>query len=373
MAVFYANSGGRLGLGDGSSEPNACLATDFTSNSAFLYQPAAAGDTCWVKNGTEITFASLTDGNLFEPSFSGSANAPVRMAGYATTPGDGGMVEIRDTDEGLGASAVFSFSGDSFWIIENFKTTRCRRHTRIETSANGIVVRNCVSIDSESYGFDSQGGTGNAPTMFIDCLAQGTVNEDGFYALWRNARLIRCVSVGNNANGFYIGNAYGAILDRCVAHANGQAGFHCVNTGCVLSHCVANGNDGDGFEIDQLAQIIASVASNNGGYGVRLGTNHVYAIGCALNPTNAANTSGLKVGTGDLIEVDAITGDPLFEDDSPATATDIDLRTQSGSALRAAITRLGGDGFASVVNALDAGAYQASGGGGSPVTRGWAI
>ena len=357
MATFYATTGTAQGTGDGSSEANRIELKKALENDAGLHTALVAGSNIYCKNDGTLNY----DGSLgvyITPAIEGTASAYISVIGYTTTITDGGLITLNDTDNGQTQTAI-SQSRD-YYLWRNIKGTNNRSIFTVASVSQGNIFMNCHSVDSSTEGFDVLGNTGDCHA-FVDCSSVGAGTQ-GFSMGSRNARLIRCVSIDSSSSGFLVGNAaYGAILVDCIAHANGSHGFD-ITGESALTNCTANRNTGDGFNVDAYTILHGCVASSNSAYGVNGSAVPVFANNSALNPTNETNTSG-KSNSVTLIEVDEITGDPLYTDSNPVTPADVDLSLGSGSSLLAAITSLGGDGFTSTTTSTNAGPVQSAAGG----------
>lgn len=358
MATFYATTGTAQGTGDGSSEANRIELKKAVENDAGLHTALVAGSNIYCKNDGTLNYDGSSGLAHIIPVIEGTASAYISVIGYTTTITDGGLITLNDTSTGSGAAA-FSQTKD-YYLFRNIKGTNNRGLFDLSTASQANILINCHSVNSRTEGFDIKSSVANAHAV-IDCSSVGA-NSQGFIMGSRNSRLIRCVSIGSGVEGFNAGNsAYGSVLVDCISHANGGHGFE-LNGESILTNCTANRNTGDGFNVNEYTVLHGCVASSNSAYGVNGSAVPVFANNSALNPTNETNTSG-KSNSVTLIEVDEITGDPLYTDSNPATATDVDLSLGSGSSLLAAITSLGGDGFTATTTSTNAGPVQSAAGG----------
>jgi len=374
MATHYADSAGLQGTGDGSSAANACtLVSAITNNAANVNSLAAglnAGDTIYCKNGTTITFngAAAVFATLVQV---GTTTAPIRCIGYASTVGDGGIVQITDSNAGA-TNNCFAMTTIDYWHFENFKLNNVRDGWSNYRDGNLFV--NCAVYGHTAQGWESAANTGDV-NKYIACIAANGL--DGFASLGRSPVFVNCVAINNSGDGFRVGNAnYGAHLTNCIAHKNGDDGF--VLTGeCTLINCVSNRNTGDGYEIadsDHPTVFVNCGATSNGGYGVNGVVNtQIVAINCGLNPTNESNTSGEAHANVTLYKLADKTGDPDFTDSNPVTATNVDLSLSSTSAWKAAGLEFY-SGWMNTRNYQDVGVAQrqeAAAGGGLLTHPGW--
>jgi len=373
MATYYADSAGSQGTGDGSSAANACTLKQFIENDAVLHTALAAGAICYVKNGTTISYDGSAGDFMNTAAVAGTATAPIRVEGYAATPGDGGVVEIADTGGGLGTGNCITVD-QPYWHFLNLKLTDVRIgfHCLTGGAGNGFLAHNvhATAGGNGSYGITIGGDTGDC-AIISSCSAVG-FSSAGFSVFRRAARLCNCVAIGCGA-GFIIGNAsYGAVAVGCLAHGCSGDGFQLSST-CMLVNCTSDGNGSDGYYISSMKHataLISCIASNNGAYGVEgVASTSVHAINCMLHPDDGQNTSGKNSANVTLIESSPVSGDVDYVD----RANDNFAVAASGAAHEAG-ARLGGAGWTSSVTYADLGAVQraetASGGGG---TRAYAI
>ena len=332
MPTFFADSAGTQGTGTGVSEANACTLIEAITNDAVLHTALVADSIINVANGTEITYAG--DSTVFAATaVAGTRVGPIIVRGFASTVGDEGIVQIRDTDSGT-TNDCFDVNHD-YWHFENFQITNSRQAFD-QNGPQGCLYKNIRVIDSLFDGFAITGSNGDG-TVLIQCYVSGNAGGQGILNDSRYPLLINCVVVDAVGDGFVLGNAAGSTqCINCYAHACGDDGF--VMTGeSRFVNCVANRNTGDGFHFaDTNAPhvMINCGATSNGGYGVNATTTgtQVRAVNCGLNPTNETNTSGASHANVDLLASGAIAGDPDFADSNPATDINVDLGISASSA-----------------------------------------
>jgi len=321
MAIFYADSAGTQGTGTGVSAANACTLKQFIEDDAILYQAVAAGDDCFCKNGTTITFDS-SSGVYATFAVAGTSTAPVRIVGYNTVITDEGIVEMLDSNGGAG-SFPFNFNNLDYIHMSNFRLTDTNRFDL--GSVDGYVLYNIHMVDPISRGFDENGATG-VRTSFINCSVDGS-SGNGFDILHRAATLLNCIAKNCTVDGFKVGNAYGANLKSCISSKNGGIGFNLVGDG-FLYNCIADDNNDDGFYIDAANTTVLENCgiTNNGAYGITGDSGaDVILLNCGfyLNTSGNINTTNINVlqntgeQTADPKYTNQSTGDYTLQSDSP--------------------------------------------------------
>jgi hypothetical protein len=361
MAIFYADSAGSQGTGDGSSPANACTLNQFITNAGVLYASVAAGDICYCKNGTEIVFNGAS-GVFATTAVAGTDTAMISVIGYATSIGDDGVVQIRDSNVGATNNALTI--AHSNWRIRNFRFVDCRRGVVINSSLSGTALERVEVVNAAVSGIDVATSTDVKGVGLVDVMVRGTRSTSssnaGFLIDARAVTMIRCASIDNASNGFRIVGTYPRVISQCISAYNARDGFNAL-VSSSFERCASIGNGIDGFSLAGTCLLSRCVSGLNAGYGVRT-TGMAVAHDCALQSTSIQNTSGKSAGAGTLIEVAAITGDPLFANAAPSNPLDLDLRIGSGSslAIEKAIA------FLAATGAQDAGPYQRTAGGSVP-------
>ena len=363
--IFFADSAGSQGSGDGSTAANACTLKEAIENDVVLHTALVSDSIIWVKNGTGITFDG-SSGVFADTAIAGTVAGPIKVLTYTATTGDGGVTTITDTDAGA-TNNCFSTTND-FWWFHGFKLIDPRIGMEFGVT-NTHYIRN-VEVDNFAVAGFKEGGASNDPSVFHSCYAHDGTGI-GFDVVRRRTRVLFCVASNNTSHGFNIGNNnYGVDVMSCIAHNNGEHGFRLLGAADVIN-CISNANTDDGYHFVSprgANVMINSGATSNGAFGVNATSSlPVTAINCGLNPTNETNTSGKSGSNVILQEIDPIDGDPLFIDSSPATTPDFSL--ESSSAWKAAGLKLGGDGWANATDTFfDIGPAQreepAGGGGG---------
>lgn len=190
--------------------------------------------------------------------------------------------------------------------------------------SGGRLVEN-VHIDATLGG----GGLTYCAYMGRDALFRNCSFKNGsygVYAVWFN-EFNNCLFDSNTNDGAYATHHAGFI--NCVFSNNGNHGLN-ARTGnrfySVMS-CITHNNGGDGFNIlgivDQLAQFINNIASENTGYGYNFPTAQSNPV---IECVDYNNTSGRI--TGNYIDIDGITltADPFTD----AANDDFSLNSDAG-------------------------------------------
>jgi hypothetical protein len=198
-----------------------------------------------------------------------TAAGPFGMAGYTTTPRDGGKATV-DGNTAAAAFNVFTISGGSVYVgdlIISSNGNSSSAGSAITPSGVNTVIERVVAKDIRGSGIFS-GGT----TIVIDCEAYGCgvgggVSDGGF----RN----------NNAHVDYI---------RCISHDNTTAtcsGWYVGSLGVTLNNCIADSNGTNGVTLDQSTgqtSLVGVDLYNNGGHGVQIKTSAGTSV--SLNMVN---------------------------------------------------------------------------------------
>ena len=204
--------------------------------------------------------------------------------------------------------------------------------------SGGRLVEN-VHIDATLGG----GGLTYCAYMSRDALFRNCSFKNayyGMYAVWFN-EFNNCLFDSNTNDGAYVTHHAGFI--NCVFSNNGNHGLNALTTTRYYSviSCITHNNGGDGFKIlgiiDQLAQFINNIASENTGYGYNFPTAQSNLV---IECVDYNNTSGRI--TGNYIDIDGITltADPFVD----AANGDFNLNATNGGGgtLRSTNYTLGG-------------------------------
>jgi hypothetical protein len=336
---------------------------------AILVTPIVAGNKVWVRGSlTTAATIALTD--------SGTDAAPIDVAGYTTTRGDGGQATITSTNSA--ATSVVSVTGDH-WIFRNLTIDGASLSLRglyFNTVSGGNTADNCWFKGATQYGFLNQASS-NGITL-TRCLATGNGTSGahaGFGVEGYEVFFDRCVARDNAGNGFAAVNSW-LNMAFCAAHDNTLSGAYIDgdNTGVKLLHSTLEGNTLDGLRVADAASMSGAIIrhnvfAGNAGYGARSLTTDYSAdtrfrvmveANAYYNNTLGAR-SLMPTGTDDI----TLTATPFMD----AAADDFALNYTLGGGLSARGLALGlglrgtlaepSDGL------VDAGAVQSGGGAGS--------
>jgi hypothetical protein len=122
-----------------------------------------------------------------------------------------------------------------------------------------------------------------------NCIAQA--NGDAGIRVDQNATVLNCTAVSNGGNGIQTGIS--ATVSGCTASSNAAKGI-LVNNGSNIHACMAFGNSGNGIEADNgLGTISGCAAYDNVGNGFEV------AAGCTILGCTAYQNSGIGINAGD--------------------------------------------------------------------------
>ncbi len=322
MTTQFATTGSAQGLGDGSSEANRIELKKAIEDDAGLAVALAAGDEIVCKNDGELTY----DGSGSEfavPAISGTNALPITVAGYTTTPGDGGSIVIRDTNAGATNNHI-NFGSIDFWAFKNMSILDCRIAFNMLTSSghyfDNIKVRN-------NQGIAFLRGTALAPgCTYVRCFVFDGVSayeDNGLGSRWVN-----CVAINGSGVGFANSpSANPGSFTNCLAAFMSNDGY-VLSRGTTLINCTSHRNQ-DGFTFIFSGGpnvMINCAATSNSGFGINaLLASTIHTVNCALAASNELNTSGESSANATLLKSGEVTSDPIYVDGNPATKTDVNL------------------------------------------------
>ena len=207
----------------------------------------ATGQTAWVKaEATITTGAQIT----CSPNGGSSNNQATQINGYTTSRGDSGQVTIQ-ANAGSAFTLLFMqvtgpviirnfiLDGNSrttlqcgqflgaYVQVENFKATNCPNGGFLFNNTNNSCWR-CLSTGNGAYGFSME--QGNGPNFATDSVAVNNTGTGFFGAVFSCTRCLSGNNTGVSSDGFGGTNGLGknstyAVLDHCIAYANGRDGF----------------------------------------------------------------------------------------------------------------------------------------------------
>lgn len=180
---------------------------------------------------------------------------------------------------------TWQVTGTHIW----FESLKFRNTNATKTSAWCVLAnmttyyfKNCIIGDTANkfkYGFVRNTGT---PTIFMEdcyvtgCTDAGVYSDSGCYL-----RATGCHFDNNDTHGIWAGgSSWYFTLTSCIFSDNGGDGINYLSTGQLvdfdIQDCTFDGNTGDGIDVATTTSIAGIIAgnqfTNNGGYGVRVGT-----------------------------------------------------------------------------------------------------
>lgn len=282
---------------------------------------AGAGDVIYFRDAGSAWIIDDGSGPLESAVADATPGTPIRVVGYETTIGDGGMPEIED----ISGMPTIVLNDTNYFQWSNVTLTGGSRAIRnVSSTTRGVSYTRCW-IRNQTFACVNTAGHANEPFVFIGCVFQNS--PIGLWIGGRDAVVVGCLSVNCSTAGYQVANNNkGAKIIRCVAYNCG--------TGFLL------GNHEAWFD-----QSIAHACTT----GVQIGAPGRYVLtNCGIT----ACTTGLQGGTGGLVQlwhcgtfdnatdtasltiehdVGRVTGDPLYLDGSPASDLDVNLHVAAGS------------------------------------------
>ena len=325
--LFYANSAGASGTGDGSTEGNATTGilaiTNNTANVNTLFAGLDPGDTVAIKSGTIVNYNGATGAyaSITQP---GSAALHIYLMGYQTTVGDTGRVVLHDLNLGA-TSSCMSFT-EGYWEVRNifFDSVRVAINA---TASKSVSCYNLYVNRPITNGINIPFGADLAPIV-EGCTVVNSVAV-GISVTGRSAKVDGCQVINAGTAGFIIGaNPYGCSVTNSFAHSCGTYGFSIYGESTIKG-CIANRNaTGYYTNNDRHPVLFKNCGStNNTNYGYAAATTtRVSMINCG-DYGNGAFTNGLTFS----VSYGRVTGDPLYVSENPTPETDVNLKLQSGS------------------------------------------
>lgn len=364
MATLYVRPVNGSDANDGLSYANGFLTTQKAADTA------VAGDTVRLcKEATETTAAQIDfDTNI------GSEEGKQQIV-FESYSSDGSVREDGYTVQASAsiAGGIFNFAASEHIEIRgvdldgNSNAAHCVGST--QTVLENVVFENCRMFGATSHGVQANWNSASPDyqsALFINCEV---FDNGGGGIIVTNPvdggmTVIGCVVHDNGSHGILLEGTGGAgIVKGCEVYDNAGIGI-ATNNGVQAAQISGNtifGNDSHGIQLGgsltELNNIHHNSLVSNGGYGIFFdGFNDQQYIDYNHFHANTSGQTDLASTPGE----NNTSGDPLF-----ASTTDgsEDFTPASNSPLAGA-----------GVLGTDIGARKAaSGGGGSPVTRGYAI
>lgn len=317
MAVFYADSAGSQGTGDGSSAANACTLKEAIENAANLHTPLVAGSIIWCKNGTKITYDG-SSGVFTTPAVAGTEDASISVMGYGSSIGDGGIVEIEDSN--AGATNYCINSVQPFWYFAHFKIINPRRGFNLSSAVQGCYFFD-IEISGSVQDAIAHANSTNMPIIY-DKLYIHDCSYIGISDTSRCPRVNNCRFKNNGGSDIYIPTAtYSANILKCVSDRNNNAtAAFAAGEGALIDQCTINRATGAGINILSGSNIYVNntIITNCGGYGIAAA-----AASTVISKKNCfySNTSGEYGSNITVIEEGKISSDPLYTDETNGVLT----------------------------------------------------
>ncbi|MGB0973144.1 MAG: hypothetical protein ACPGVG_19645, partial [Mycobacterium sp.] len=228
---------------------------------------------------------------------------------------------------------------------------------------------NCDFEDCGVRGIDLNAET-NVSNYIYSCIVRGGCSTAGIECGGRSTSLANCRVIGVTGDGYRVGQSnYGSSVFNCLAHAAGGNGFAVGAHGILMVHSVANRCTGNGVNITGLTGAFTLLNCGLVNNELSAGANQIVAS-VANTPVFLQNLGGYaSIGEDSVLLLGSpgvVLTDPLFTDENPATALDVDLTLQDASPWKGAGLQVQ-DG----VDAPDIGLIfptGTSGGGGSPTS-----
>ncbi len=345
MPTYYVDDATGDDGDDGLSEGNAFATIDHAANTV------AAGDHVYIKNTNDYT-------ELVTIDTLGTAIASIIYEGYASTPGDGGMVTIDAS--GLNNGVIYSSGSYIYHVFRNITVENATYDGWNLSSRYAIMFENCQANGNGSRGFDCGGFI-----TLVDCVADGNTS-DGVYV--ENDMKLVGGQYKNNGGYGVRAPGYSGLALYAEVYSNASYAMH-VRRGSTIAHCTVDGDSKD-----------SNAGIHYGGYsdfGQVLVNNIIYdcALGIVGDPSPC---DGMMIGRNNLVNANttAYTDWP-----TDAQATDITdapgFTNEAGGDYTLAASsdarNAGYDGSGSSSPGTDIGAHQsadAGGGGGKVVITG---
>lgn len=254
---------------------------------AALASASTSGMKAWIKSGT-YTLTSST-ANVAGGKFSGPSNKPIRIEGYTTTRGDGGVPII--SCGAIGTITVFTVA-----IAGDIQTVASLRYLKVDANGQSSITAFAVSGQT---------------TRIEDCYALSC--STGFL-ITSNADIVRSfaescttgISV-NSANAFMCRTkscttGFSQLTTGVVAHClatGGTTGFSSnSNSYCRAINCVAYGASGSGYATWYMGWATNCYAENCGAYGFNMPRSSIQNCGGYNNTSGNVNASNVVYNDG---------------------------------------------------------------------------
>lgn len=233
----------------------------------------------------------------------------VMFQGYSTTAGDGGRAVIDGGTTGASYVLLVISSATQVYIVDfEFQNNGSTGAADGVTGFSESLFRRCVVHDVRGDGFSGTNAN------FLNCEAyacnQSNTNDGGGFKL-SGGNTEFCIShhnTGSNSSGFTDTATNATRFDNCIAHANGEYGFHIPfsRSESRFYQCDAYDNAGSGFYVNDNSNGSTIFFRNcnsigNGGWGIELngftiGEMLLVVLHCGFGQGTQANASGTISG-----------------------------------------------------------------------------
>lgn len=242
------------------------------------------------------------------PTTNAIANAnvgPYIIAGYTTTPRDGGRWTLDGTWAGPGY-ALMTFSGGNVLVMDSIFSgngTSATAQTGLAMSGTESFVIRVTAHDITGTGINLSGSQCSAISCeAYNCGTSGAGSGGFGQSSIADLMFLNCISYSNNpSDADIVGFIMSGNATRCVSYRNGGDGFQFSGSSkAIFVECDSYWNGGDGIDsITATAQasysIIGCNVFRNGGYGINLSGSKVrdgYITHCLFGSGTMANTTG---------------------------------------------------------------------------------
>lgn len=188
----------------------------------------------------------------------------------------------------------------SYYLTGNIAGTSDKHGISIRASdvtldLNGFALVGIPGLAGSNVG-NSGIVTSGTPLPTNICIRNGSIRGWGDAVLATSAgTLAEKLMLHGNVTGLTVGN--GSIVRDCVATANENTGFVCVDR-TQISNCISTENAGNGIQCTNFVTVIDCTASRNGYWGIIAEVGHSTIVRCTVSRNGFA---GILAGTGSTV------------------------------------------------------------------------